>query len=248
MIFGAIAAAWLVYLVPIYLRRNGQSLRDTGNPLERFSSSVRIIRDGNAPEVDQAGIDQADGDSIEVSTPLTRRAAIAELHRGQQAAARRRRRVLVCLALALATVLVFCVIGRAPWWALAIPGGLMVAFIGVARFSVIAMNKAYAARFARITGGVDEDTVTVSPAEAAGGSTAKQVEVGAPKEGPGSLWDPLPITVPTYVSKPLAPRTVRTIDLSGPESARQMPIEPVLAEPQAPVAEAERTLPRAVGE
>jgi hypothetical protein len=34
---------------------------------------------------------------------------------------------------------------------------------------------------------------------------------------PGTLWDPIPITMPTYVSKPLAPRTVRTIDLSGPE-------------------------------
>ena len=33
----------------------------------------------------------------------------------------------------------------------------------------------------------------------------------------GTLWDPIPITLPTYVSKPLAPRTVRTIDLSGPE-------------------------------
>ena len=32
----------------------------------------------------------------------------------------------------------------------------------------------------------------------------------------GALWDPVPITMPTYVSKPLAPRTVRTIDLSGP--------------------------------
>lgn len=32
----------------------------------------------------------------------------------------------------------------------------------------------------------------------------------------GSLWDPIPITRPTYVSAPLAPRTVRTIDLSAP--------------------------------
>ena len=29
----------------------------------------------------------------------------------------------------------------------------------------------------------------------------------------------MPITKPTYVSKPLAPRTVRTIDLSGPTVA-----------------------------
>jgi hypothetical protein len=32
----------------------------------------------------------------------------------------------------------------------------------------------------------------------------------------GSLWDPLPVTLPTYVSKPRATRSVRTIDLSAP--------------------------------
>ena len=42
------------------------------------------------------------------------------------------------------------------------------------------------------------------------------VELTGPVESTGSLWDPIPITAPTYVSQPLAPRTVRTIDLSAP--------------------------------
>ena len=42
------------------------------------------------------------------------------------------------------------------------------------------------------------------------------VELSVPLAGLGSLWDPVPITRPTYVSTPLAPRTVRTIDLSAP--------------------------------
>ena len=33
---------------------------------------------------------------------------------------------------------------------------------------------------------------------------------------PGSLWDPLPVTLPTYVGKPRAHRSVRTIDLQAP--------------------------------
>jgi hypothetical protein len=33
--------------------------------------------------------------------------------------------------------------------------------------------------------------------------------------GPGSLWDPVPVTLPTYVHKPRAPRTIRTIDLGS---------------------------------
>ena len=31
-----------------------------------------------------------------------------------------------------------------------------------------------------------------------------------------ALWDPLPVTLPTYVTKPRVGRTVRTIDFSGP--------------------------------
>ena len=40
--------------------------------------------------------------------------------------------------------------------------------------------------------------------------------VSVPTDDGGSLWDPLPMTLPTYVSKPMAKRTVRTIDLSEP--------------------------------
>ena len=40
--------------------------------------------------------------------------------------------------------------------------------------------------------------------------------VAVPTVDGGSLWDPLPVTLPTYVTKPKARRTVRTIDLSEP--------------------------------
>ena len=38
----------------------------------------------------------------------------------------------------------------------------------------------------------------------------------APTTDAGSLWDPLPVTLPTYVTKPRADRSVRTIDLNAP--------------------------------
>lgn len=40
--------------------------------------------------------------------------------------------------------------------------------------------------------------------------------VAVPTADGGSLWDPLPVTLPTYVTKPKARRTVRTIDLNEP--------------------------------
>ena len=43
-----------------------------------------------------------------------------------------------------------------------------------------------------------------------------------------SLWDPIPVTPITYVSRPLTPRTVRTIDLTAPNTAG--PVAPVTAD------------------
>jgi hypothetical protein len=57
-----------------------------------------------------------------------------------------------------------------------------------------------------------EDTIGIPVEELKAALAAGQ----DPTEGRGSLWDPLPVTLPTYVTKPKAKRTVRTIDLSEP--------------------------------
>lgn len=73
----------------------------------------------------------------------------------------------------------------------------------------------------------DEDTVGLSAAALSAALAAATVEeadsaaapvVAAPAAGAGSLWDPLPMTLPTYVNKPRAARSVRTIDLSEPNT------------------------------
>src|SRR5205823_11117741 len=98
-----------------------------------------------------------------------------------------------------------------------------------------------------ISRGSDEKTVLISRKDAVEAADKKAKKAKKPKDAksgaeskPG-LWDPLPITVPTYVSKPLAPRTVRTIDLSAPDvtsSGRQS--VPVTADaPAETVAEAD---------
>ncbi len=81
-----------------------------------------------------------------------------------------------------------------------------------------------------------EDTITLSaaslraaagassPAEAEAAAHATQVDadqqqtvaVTVTTVGGESLWDPLPVTLPTYVGKAKAARTVRTIDLGSP--------------------------------
>ncbi len=212
MIFGAIAIAWLAYLVPHFVRRREQELVvDTADPAARFSESMRIVRHGTAPLLNQ---DLTEIGQYEVSTPLTRRAAVRELRRLEQTAASRRRRVLIALLAVVSATVAACAVGLVPWGVVAVPGGLLLALLTVARFSVRAMRRDLDARYERIRRGNGETTVRMSRKDLAAGGSAPATAKG--KGSSGTLWDPVPITMPTYVSKPLAPRTVRTIDLSGP--------------------------------
>jgi hypothetical protein len=217
VIFAAIAIAWLAYLVPHFVRRRDgdEELLDESDPAERFSDSMRIVRHGTAPLLDQ---DLEEIAPFEVSTPQTRRAAVNDLRRLQRLAAARRRRVLLTLLVALSAVIGLCGAHLLPWWSAAIPGGLVLMFTVVARISVRLMLKGLDARFRDIRHGSTESTIFLSRKDFATSGADMHLATGRSKlaANPGTLWDPIPITMPTYVSKPLAPRTVRTIDLSGP--------------------------------
>ncbi len=239
LIFAGIAIAWLAYLVPHFVRRRDGEPDVEDEAVDPFSDSVRILRNGTAPLLDQ---DLAELREFEVSTPVTRRAAIADLRRLERVAASRRRRVLSALFAILCAVISVASMSWLPWWTVAVPGGLILLFVVVSRVSVRAMRRDLDARFVSIARGSDEKTVLISRKDAAAKdkkakvTKAKDAKDGDPRPG---LWDPLPITVPTYVSKPLAPRTVRTIDLSAPDvtsSGRQS--VPVTADaPEETVAE-----------
>lgn len=248
LIFAAIVVAWLAYLVPLYLRRQ-QHDADEVDPREHFSESVRIVTTGSAPLVDQDGVAIPDA---EVSTPMTRRAAIRQVRLDERRAATRRRRVVVALMVALTACLGLAAANVLPWWTLAVPGGLVVVFLGIARVTVTRMVRQHDAAVERIRHGGEEATVLISLTPPAVAETP-----AAPAAPPAvaGMWDPIPVTTPTYVSKPLAPRTVRTIDLSAPDvTSSGRTSAPVLAE-TAPVqttpsetAEEQPDHRRAVGE
>ena len=238
LIFAAIAIAWLAYLVPHFVRRRDDESVPDEDPADRFAESMRIVRSGTAPLLDQ---DLERIPTYEVSTPQTRRAAIRDLHRQEVVAAARRRRVLLLLLATLSLVIGLCATGITAWWTLAIPGGLLVTFVVGARISVGVIRRSLDARYEQIRNGSNESTIFLSREDLAAVTGAKSgpsaaeratVKPDAPR-ATGALWDPVPITKPTYVSKPLAPRTVRTIDLSGPSVAATTtrPPVPVTADP-----------------
>lgn len=230
MIFAAIAIAWLAYLVPHFAKRRGLETEvEIIEPVDRFSDSMQIIRRGTAPLLDQ---DLEVIKEFMVSTPQTRKAAIKDLRRLEALAASRRRRVLLVLMIIISVVLGLCAFHLLQWWTVAIPGGLVVAFAAVARMSVQKMRASLDARYLEITDGNTESTVLLSRKDAAMAKPVKvKQEVATPvAKKAGALWDSVPITVPTYVSKPLAPRTVRTIDLSGPDTLPGRTSVPVTAD------------------
>jgi hypothetical protein len=163
-----------------------------------------------------------------------------------RAAARRRRRVLLTLlALTVGTGLVAAV-ALVPPWSVAIPAALVVSFLALCRWQVRREDDAIWARrraaeesdAADPVGDEpdDEPTVVLGKASADGVAGRHPVEDDAEPVGDAdlaestnvavtvstqdgsSLWDPLPVTLPTYVSKAKATRTVRTIDLGQPDA------------------------------
>ncbi|WP_350281259.1 hypothetical protein [Kribbella sp. HUAS MG21] len=255
LIYVAIVAAWAAYLVPMWLKRGDEARR---KPVVPSSDEARVLsRDPSRPRyvVRPAGSTAADDPS-----PPKRYVP----NRARRVAAMRRRRVLSILTLSLLSVVALAGLAIVPWWSVAVPGSLIVAFVVLTRVQLRRQARARAqaaaqrrtraqARHDRGPAGKpapspdDEMTIEVKlPAE-----PAPKPEVKQPSEG---LWDPVPVTLPTYVMKEKAPdRTVRTISLTDDEvfsSARTTdPADkPAVAETVAPKADEQPEVKRAVGD
>jgi hypothetical protein len=221
VIFAVIAALWLVYLVPYFLHQRGRGPEDEVD-IPFTPGAVTIVRSGTDLAHAEEGV-------AEVSTPLPRRAGLRELKLRDELAAQRRRRVLIFLLAVQFVVALLAGFGIGAWWGALIPAGLLLAFVVVARFSVRAMRADLARRAEQLRSGFDEETVAIALDEVAVAAHEHSVELSVPLGRIGSLWEPIPITRPTYVSTPLAPRTVRTIDLAAPVMAATPAAVPVLA-------------------
>lgn len=217
IIFAGLAVAWAVYLIPKALRHHDEMARSRS--VDRFSHTMRVLgRNGSSaaaatrPEVRQVvkppapkAVKPANGGRPMQHT-VTRDSA--------RRAAARRRRVLGLLL--LATVVVAGLARRlvVPWWTVAVPAALVVVFLVIARITVRRERSAAAPVLEDAsdkTADDTEDTVEVSREQLA---AAVASPVDAALADDGSLWDPLPMTLPTYVNKARARRTVRTIELT----------------------------------
>ncbi|EPH03407.1 hypothetical protein HMPREF1531_01467 [Propionibacterium sp. oral taxon 192 str. F0372] len=225
LIFGVIAIGWIAYLMPGYL-----SKRDTHHGFEEtvadsFADNMQVVRRSGSRESEFL---QDSGASV--STPATRRAARYRIAVAQRLAVRRRRLGLNLALLGLvAGIIVPFLVPVSHLWSL-VPVLGLVGWVGLSRWSVVTLDRALEPLRAEARFGAEESTVNISemltcetPAEIAEEIGERSVEITGPvQETLGSLWEPIPVAPTTYVSKPLLPRSVRTIDLAAPVASDEL--------------------------
>lgn len=251
VIFGAIVVVWLIILVPQYLGQHDQGSRLDERTLDEFADSMRVVRRSGQAE---PGFLTDSG--AQVSTPHTRRAAWRDLQVISRTAMRRRKiGLLVSLVLVVVGVVLPFVLPVSRWWTV-LSVGVLVLWIVLSRISVVTIDRVLQAERDELAFGNDEMTVVVGARDETQSEnveeqtdTERSIDLTGPLvEALGSLWDPIPVTPTTYVSKPLLPRSVRTIDLSAPVASSELGV-PVTAErPVQRDRDVEQEMPRAVGE
>lgn len=244
LIFVALAVAWAAYLVPMALRHHDEVARSRS--VERFSHSMRVLARREPVSRKSARLVVTPGRPAAEATVVTKphhepeaRPAAQQVPvtpdriRAQRAAAKRatkrRRNVLALILVANLATAGVAAFGVIAWWYVAIPAGLLVAWLVTCRIMVKGERRAMVAPSARIP--VEkpaEDEKVEAPEDRVDSRVLVEDELpdeidpmadtsaGMAAVVDPALWDPVPVTLPTYVGKPAAARrTVRTIDLEG---------------------------------
>ncbi len=236
IIYAAIVVAWAAYLLPLVRHHREQpSATRSGSTTGAMRVLGRRSTGGRARTQDPSDPSGPVLDDPAEATIAYR----VEVSRPRYNAAARRRRVLFLILATAIVIGVFAFVGMVPWWSIAVPGSLLVGFVVLARLSIRPARVSRRRVRSHPGHGSQPADTTAAPAAASPAapatsvasastsvqSTADLAPVIDPASDPAAAWvahspvdawDPLPITLPTYVTKDVAPaRRVRTIDLSG---------------------------------
>ena len=216
LIFVALAVAWAVYLIPKALRHHDDVVR--GRSVERFSHTMRVLARREPVNRRDARLVVAPARAKSTPVVTTKGPVRVEVSRETaQRATRRRRRVLGLILLANVAVVTVAAFAVIDWWYVAIPVGLLVAWLVACRLMVrrerpVRVERDHAESTTPVVEEVEEAAMPDPVEEPWDDTPTGQT----PAIADPSLWDPMPVTLPTYVGKPAAERrTVRTIDLDS---------------------------------
>lgn len=247
LIFVALAAAWAAYLIPKAVRHHDEVARSRSVDRFSSTMRVLARREPVSTRDARLVVTPArDGSGPVVTTKATRPTAAQVKARRAAArrAAQRRRRVLGTVLLLNVVVAALAAFGLVDWAWQALPASLLVAWLVACRLMVRseratarplavpvpdaqqgaeppAVPEHFATErdesgFELVAGDAETTTIpaVTEPLHAEGRRVEGQYVDGQRADG---MWDPVPVTLPTYVTKPAATRrTVRTIDLGAP--------------------------------
>jgi hypothetical protein len=231
LIYAVIIGMWAAYFIPRWLRRH-EELSESRS-VERFDQAMRILS-RREPTPDRHYV-------VMPPRPEQPRTIPAERSRPRQpvraSVAVRRRRVLAGLLLATLVTSVATPLSPAPWWSPLVGLGLVVAYlvhlrrqarsrheVTRTRRTIRERSRSRLLRFDAIERlmTVRRELAEERAAEDLRGQQAEEAEERlraeeaerrrAEEEG----WSPVPVPLPTYVSKPVAPRRAPAIDLTNP--------------------------------
>jgi hypothetical protein len=232
LIFVALAVAWLVYLIPKALEHHEEGART--RTVERFSATLRVLGRREPISRRQARLVTTTTSTTSTGTTGTTvtaertssrpdpvappaRLTASQLRAQRQAAARaagRRLRVVSLILVANALVAALGYLDVVQWRWCAAPVAVLAVWLVACRL-MVRRERADLTQ-ARIPAEIPADKpqdqteeiarVDLPPAEG---------EQGAPAERDPDSWDPVSVPLPTYVSKPVATRSVTTIDLDS---------------------------------
>lgn len=240
LIFVALAVAWAVYLIPKALKHHDEVVRSRS--IERFSKTMRVLARREPINRRDARLVVTPGRQASATTVETKASSVSPTqpsYAARRAAAakatRRRRNVLGLVLLVNAVVIGLAVAHVLVWPSVAVPAGLLVAWLVACR--VMVKGERAAARPAKVAPAestsapepvaspleiifelpetVDSPLIEDVPAPLPETAQAARAEGAEPIRAEGA-WDMVPTTLPTYVSKaPAVRRTVQTIDLDS---------------------------------
>jgi hypothetical protein len=216
LIFVALAVAWAAYLIPKALKHHEDVARSRS--VDRFSDRMRVLARRepvdrrNARLVVTPGRPAAQVESaVQGEQVVTTAAQLAARRQATNRAARRRRRVLLLLLLANVAVTAVATAKVIEWWWVAAPVGLLLAWLVACRLMVRRERTWHVSVVEQVVDALVDETAERPAVALDDADTDTFAAVGADPD----LWDPVPVTLPTYVGKAAAQRTVRTIDLDA---------------------------------
>ncbi len=223
MIFVAVAVAWTLYLIPKAMRHHEDVAG--ARSVEKFSDAIRVLARREPVNEKDAELVVPGSAPAEPVSPARLRARREVTRRATQ----RRRRVLLTLVGANALVAALALAGVLGWTWQTVPGGLVVVWLVLCRV-MVKSERAVTRQLVSPTGaaeavaedGVDDDvpeSYVVARNEQGFDEVCPEAETSTIPVIDEELWDPVPVTLPTYVGKAKAVRrSVRTIDLGAPDT------------------------------